>query len=115
MNSKNTSDNTQAKALNKTDVSDSAWEERKLNSAYRAKFLMNWDGKKLKMFREHLGISQNEFCCLIGIHQATLSNYEKGRTIGDTEVMRKVEKVCNEWKENKIKSLEAEIQFIRLF
>lgn len=91
------------------------WENRKEESTIRAKFLMDWDGKKLKMFRQMLGISQNEFCCLIGIHQATLSTYEKGKPIKNIETMDKIVKVCSEWKENKIKALEKEIEFIKTF
>lgn len=104
-----------ANNLKQEKLEDSSWELRKKESKYRAEFLMNWDGKKIKMFRQLLGISQNEFCCLIGIHQATLSNYEKGRTIGDTELMKKIEKVCNEWKEKKLKSLHTEMEFIKSF
>lgn len=91
------------------------WETRKEESKLRANFRFNWSGEKLMMFRRMLGCSQNEFSNLLGIHQSVLSNYEKGRTITDLELMKKIESVCSEWKENRIKSLEAEINFIRCF
>lgn len=93
----------------------SDWETRKEESKTRAVFKMNWDSEKLTKFRKLLGFSQNEFANLMGIHQATLSNYEKGRAIAETETMEKVTSICDEWKEKKIKSLEAEINFIRCF
>lgn len=115
MISENTSDKDQAQALNKTDVSSSSWEIRKTESKLRAVFKMNWDSEKLTKFRKIIGFSQNEFANLIGIHQATLSNYEKGRAIAETETMEKITSICSEWKENKIKHLESEIEFIRSF
>lgn len=91
------------------------WETRKSEAEIRANYKLNWDSDKLKKFRNLLGFSQNEFCNLIGIHQVTLSNYEKGRTVGDTVTMEKILNACDKWKENKIRLLEAEIRYIKTF
>jgi len=94
---------------------NSPWEIRKSESKTRAIFKMNWDSKKLLKFRKLLGMSQNEFANLIGIHQAVLCNYEKGRAVAQTEIMEKITNICNEWKDNKIKHLQSEIEFIKSF
>lgn len=91
------------------------WNTRKEESLYRAEFKMYWDGEKVKKFRNMLGLSQNEFSEILGIHQANLSLYEKGRKIGNTDIIGKLTNTLENWKEKRIQHLQSEIDYIKSF
>jgi len=93
----------------------SNWEQRKSESLSRANFKMNWNSEKIKQFRNLVGLSQNEFAELIGIHQATLSLIEKGRELKDIDTINKLSSVLEDYKNKRINHLKNEINFLKSF
>lgn len=88
---------------------------RKSDNLLRANFKMDWNTEKIKQFRNIIGLSQNEFSQLLGIHQATLSFIEKGREIKDVETISKLQNVLDTYKKKRIAFLKSEIEFLNNF
>lgn len=91
------------------------WQQRKEDALNRAKLHSNFSSDKIKMFRNILGLSQNEFSQLLMVHQSQLSKWEKGDKIRDIVALENLNKLVQEWKQKKIKQLISEIEFIENF
>lgn len=52
-------------------------------------------GKRIKMFREKRGFSQKDFASAIGQKNAAVSNWERGLTRPDVDVLVKICEVLN--------------------
>ena len=67
---------------------------------------------KLKQIRLTMGLSQNKMAALIGITQGTLSKIEDNIRPID-KYSKKIQDVWNKWRDDKIKHLENEINYLK--
>lgn len=91
------------------------WIERKENAEKRGKLNIRFTSGKIKMLRNVLGLSQNEFSQIVGVHQSQLSKWEKGDKIRDIVALEKMNEVFEKYKTDRIAHLQAEINFLQTF
>lgn len=51
---------------------------------------MDFDGSRIKDLRAEAGYSQTQFAALLHVTQSAVSQWEKGRTVPDTEMLKRI-------------------------
>ena len=75
---------------------------------------MKWNGKKIKQYRLLRVMSQNQLAKDLGITQPTIAKLEMG-VLRIEKYQKQLDLSLKRWKEDKIKELRQEIEFIETF